>query len=178
MPRQAMSDLGRSDPARRNTFGHAPRRPRPVSPARLTAALLLLAVVLAGCGSSSSTTSSTSTPPATPTTSAASTPAATPPASSATDLTGTWSGEYSGAYQGSFNLVWQQSGTSLTGTIKLSTPPQTLNIHGTLSGSAITFGTVGSLAITYSGTVSGSTMSGQYTVGGTAGGPWSAHKIS
>jgi hypothetical protein len=44
-------------------------------------------------------------------------------------------------------------------------------------GSTIRFGTVGSSAITYSGTASGKSMSGTYhTPGG--GGTWSAHKTS
>ena len=42
------------------------------------------------------------------------------------------------------------------------------------NGASIQFGTVGSTAITYAGTVSGSSMSGNYQVGGSAGGPWSA----
>jgi hypothetical protein len=42
---------------------------------------------------------------------------------------------------------------------------------------AITFGTLGSSAIVYSGSVSGKSMSGSYqTPGGS--GSWSAHKIS
>ncbi len=52
-------------------------------------------------------------------------------------------------------------------------------INGTVHGNAIRFGTVGSTAITYSGTVSGSSMSGTYqlhTTSGTPGGPWSASK--
>ena len=49
----------------------------------------------------------------------------------------------------------------------------------TVNGSAITFGTVGSTAITYSGTVSGNSMSGNYQVQGgssSASGTWSATK--
>jgi len=42
----------------------------------------------------------------------------------------------------------------------------------------IRFGTVGSLAITYSGSVSGNSMSGTYQVGGSNGCPWSASKVS
>jgi hypothetical protein len=74
-------------------------------------------------------------------------------------------------------LNWQQSGSSLTGSIMISNPSQTLNLTGTLSGTTITFGTVGSLAITYTGTESGGTsMSGTYSVGGQGGNPWSASK--
>jgi hypothetical protein len=46
-----------------------------------------------------------------------------------------------------------------------------------VNGDAISFGTVGSgTAITYSGTVSGNSMSGTYKVNGQGGGPWSATK--
>jgi hypothetical protein len=92
-------------------------------------------------------------------------------------LSGTWSGKYSGAYHGTFTLQWTQSGSKLSGTIKLSTERSKLNLNGTVRGSTIRFGTVGSAAITYSGSVSGKSMSGNYhTPGG--GGPWSAHKTS
>lgn len=139
----------------------------------LTAVTSLLALVAAGCGSSSTT--STSTPATTP---AAATPTTSTPvtAPATSGLSGTWSGEYSGAYSGTFILNWTQSGSSLNGNIKISAPPSTLKVNGTLAGSTIQFGTVGSLAITYSGSVSGSSMSGSYTVGGAAGGSWKANK--
>ncbi len=91
-------------------------------------------------------------------------------------LTGTWSGTYSGAYHGTFTLHWTQSRSRLTGTIKLSSVGRT-NITGSVSGSTIRFGTVGNAsAITYSGSVSGKSMSGTYKTG-RAGGSWSAHKL-
>ena len=90
-------------------------------------------------------------------------------------LTGTWSGTYRGAYHGTFTLHWTQSKSRLTGTIKLSSVGRT-NITGSVRGSTIRFGTVGNAnAITYSGSVSGRSMSGTYKTGG-AGGSWSAHK--
>ena len=90
-------------------------------------------------------------------------------------LTGTWSGTYRGAYHGTFTLHWTQSGSRLTGTIKLSSVGRT-NITGSVRGSTIRFGTVGNAnAITYSGSVSGKSMSGTYKTGG-VGGSWSAHK--
>jgi hypothetical protein len=90
-------------------------------------------------------------------------------------LTGTWSGTYGGAYHGTFTLHWTQSRSRLTGTIKLSNVGR-MNITGIVSGSTIRFGTVGNTsAITYSGSVSGRSMSGTYKTGG-AGGSWSAHK--
>ena len=90
-------------------------------------------------------------------------------------LTGTWSGTYTGAYRGTFTLHWTQSKSQLTGTIKLSSVGRT-NITGSVRGSAIRFGTVGNAnAITYTGSVSGRSMSGTYKTGG-AGGSWSAHR--
>jgi hypothetical protein len=90
-------------------------------------------------------------------------------------LTGTWSGTYSGAYHGTFTLHWTQRHSHLTGTIKLSSVGRT-NITGSVRGSTIRFGTVGNAnAITYSGSVSGKSMSGTYKTGG-VGGSWSAHK--
>jgi len=90
-------------------------------------------------------------------------------------LTGTWSGTYSGAYHGTFTLHWTQSNSRLAGTITLSNVGRT-NITGTVRGSSIRFGTVGNAnAITYSGSVSGTSMSGTYKTGG-AGGSWRAHK--
>ncbi len=134
-------------------------------------------VLLAACSSSSTTTTPPTSAPAA-TTPATSAPATSAPATGA--LSGTWNGQYSGAYQGTFVLNWTQSGSNLSGTIKLSTPPNTLHIHGTVNGNSIRFGTVGSAAITYSGTVSGNnSMSGTYQVqsgNGTVGGPWSASK--
>ncbi len=95
-------------------------------------------------------------------------------------LSGTWSGQYSGSYQGSFTLSWTQSGSKLTGTIKISAPASTMGINGTVQGDSISFGTVGSYGITYSGKVSGGSMSGSYQVsdGNQSSGPWSASKTS
>jgi hypothetical protein len=49
-----------------------------------------------------------------------------------------------------------------------------------VQGDSISFGTVGSTAITYSGKVSGGSMSGSYQVSDGQGsqGPWSASKAS
>jgi hypothetical protein len=139
------------------------------------------ALLIAACSSPKAAT----TPPAS-TAPAASNPATAAPAATtapaATGLSGKWSGKYSGAYQGTFKLSWHQRGSKLRGTIGLSAPVDTLPINGTVKGDAIRFGTVGSVGIRYSGTVSGSTMSGTYQVGGpsgpSTGGPWSASKTS
>jgi hypothetical protein len=139
-----------------------------------------LAVLLAACSSSSSSSTSTGTGthPAVARSSSASAKAAA--ASKAPGaLSGKWSGQYSGAYNGKFTLRWRQSGTHLTGHITISNPLSTLPINGTVNGNAIRFGTVGSTAITYKGTVSGNSMSGTYQVrggNGSAGGPWSASR--
>ena len=92
-------------------------------------------------------------------------------------LTGAWSGNYSGAYHGTFTLQWTQSGSKLSGTIKLSANRGAkVPLKGTVHGNTIRFGTVGSAAITYSGSVSGGSMSGTWKSGG-AGGTWKAHKV-
>ena len=97
-------------------------------------------------------------------------------ASSPSALSGTWSGKYGGAYHGTFTLQWKQAGSRLSGWIKLSTNRGAkVTITGTVHANTIRFGTVGSAAVTYSGSVSGKSMSGTYhTPGG--GGSWSAHK--
>lgn len=91
-------------------------------------------------------------------------------------LAGTWSGHYSGAFSGTFTLHWKQSGSRLSGSIALSNPRGKYGIGGSVHGSAITFGAVGAGA-TYTGSVSGKSMSGSYK---TPKGPgtWSAHKTS
>lgn len=154
----------------------ARRRARYRRSARL-AALAACATVLLGACSSHSTKGTTL--PAAPVTGPASAPASAPAATPGA-LTGTWSGRYSGSYHGTFTLRWRQSGMKLSGTIKLSNPPGTLPIHGRVRGDAIRFGTVGSVGVTYTGTVNGDSMSGTYHVGPVSsnGGPWSASKVS
>jgi hypothetical protein len=98
-------------------------------------------------------------------------------AGSTAALSGTWSGQYSGANQGTFTLTWQQSGSNLTGTINISEVGAPSGINGTVSGNTITFGTVGTAAVTYSGTVSGNSMSGTYQ-SPSGSGTWTATKTS
>lgn len=150
-------------------------RPRSPQHARLALAAAVSAMALIGAGCGGGGNSSTTTSAAPSTAAATSTAPASTTTASAGDLSGTWNGHYGGAYQGTFVLNWQQSGSRLSGTIKLSTPPSTLSVNGTLQGSAIQFGTVGSQAITYTGSVSGDSMSGSYQTPG-GGGPWSATK--
>ena len=94
--------------------------------------------------------------------------------SSTLSLSGTWAGKYKGAYSGTFRLHWTQSGSLLRGSITLSNPKGKYAINGAVRGSAIKFGAVGAGA-TYTGSVSGTTMSGRYK-SVTGGGTWSAHK--
>ena len=144
---------------------------------KLTLTIGAAALLLAAC-SSSGTSGKTSTG------TTATHPAAAQPAAAAASsapaaaglLTGTWNGQYGGSYQGTFVLHWHQSGSKLGGRIHISSPASSLPIHGSVGGGSIQFGTVGSYAITYSGTVSGSSMSGNYKVGGSQGGNWSASK--
>ncbi len=138
---------------------------------RIIGITAVLAVALTACSSSTKGLKSTSTGART------NAPTTAPTTAVATSgLSGTWSGQYSGAYQGTFILIWQQSGSDLSGTINLSTDG-TPSVNGTVSGSSIRFGTVGSSAITYTGTVSGNSMSGSYQTPG-GGGSWSASKTS
>lgn len=93
---------------------------------------------------------------------------------------GAWSGTYGGAYHGTFTLHWTQTGSKLHGSIKISYSGQsaTTTVTGKMNGSDISFGAVGPTGvISYTGSVSGSSMSGHYTTPG-GGGTWSAHKSS
>lgn len=121
---------------------------------RVSLPVLWAAALLAACWSTAAIAASSSTP----------------------HLAGTWSGHYSGAYSGTFKLHWTQSGSRLRGSIKLSSPRGTYGINGSVHGSAITFGAVGAGA-TYTGSVSGKSMSGRYKTRN-GGGPWSARKTS
>lgn len=92
-------------------------------------------------------------------------------------LTGTWSGHYSGAFSGTFRLVWTQTGAKLRGTIRL-VPGGTARVTGKVSGTTITFGAVGGgNVITYTGSASGTSMSGRYKTPN-GGGSWRARKTS
>lgn len=136
--------------------------------------------LLAACSSSRKVAdhpSSTSAgAPVSRSTATSSPPSATLTLAAVGSLSGAWHGSYSGAFTGTFQVQWVEAGGKLAGTITLSGEPAPLPLTGSVSGSSIQFGTVGSQAITYSGSVSGSGMHGQYQLGGgTAGsGPWSA----
>lgn len=138
-------------------------------------ALLLLAACSSGTSPTTTTTSTTHAAAPAATTSTSQPAAAAAPAS--TGLSGTWNGQYSGSYTGTFKVNWQQSNSTLTGTIDISSLGGTVPINGSVNGSSIQFGTVGSTQITYSGSVSGSSMSGTWKIANGGGnGSWSASK--
>lgn len=92
-------------------------------------------------------------------------------------LAGTWAGSYSGTYSGRFTLHWTQTGSKLTGWISLSNPKGRYGINGSVTrGNNISFGVVAAGA-TYTGSVSGKSMSGKYRTP-RGGGSWSATKSS
>lgn len=143
-----------------------------------------LAVTLAACSGSGS-----NAPQTTATESAAATHGAASPATgtkapakkkaASGPLSGRWNGQYSGAFSGTFVLHWRESGSRLSGTIHISSEGQSVPIHGSVAGGNIRFGTVGSTEITYTGSVSGDSMSGNYQVhspNGSSGGPWHASR--
>jgi hypothetical protein len=162
--------------------GNAGQRPLWLVPGLTVTAAL--AMTLAACSGSGSTAAQGPASQAAQANSAAAAPPASAQpagAASASGLSGRWRGQYSGAYQGHFLLKWHQSGSKLSGRITLSAPARgTLGINGTVQGTTIRFGTVGSEAITYSGSVSGGSMSGTWKIqgpnGAAGGGPWSASK--
>ena len=155
-----------------------PRRSRrPTSHLGLTSLLAVLAVIAIGCSSSNNSPSPTVAASPEAVSPSTTSPPVTSPSTTTGDLSGTWSGKYDGAFNGTFTLTWTQSNSKLTGSIKLSTDG-TVNLNGVVTGNSIRFGTVGLTAITYSGTVSGDSMSGTYQVSGSTGGNWSATKTS
>ncbi len=92
-------------------------------------------------------------------------------------LGGKWKGTYSGAVSGHFTIHWKQTGTTLHGTIKLSSPSGKYAIDGGVRGKKIKFGAL-TVGAKYKGKLHGPRkMSGTWT-SGTGGGSWSAHKVS
>jgi len=93
-----------------------------------------------------------------------------------TNLPGTWVGSYSGAFAGTFRLTWALTNSKLTGSIHLSNPVGKYGINGSVGRKGgIQFGVVGAGA-TYTGSVSGNSMSGSYK-SPQGNGTWSAHKL-
>jgi hypothetical protein len=90
-------------------------------------------------------------------------------------LSGSWVGSYHGTFSGTFKLHWKQTGGLLKGMITLK-PGGTVPLTGKVRGNKITFGAV-AVGVTYTGTVSGKSMSGRYKTP-SGGGSWSARKTS
>jgi hypothetical protein len=102
-------------------------------------------------------------------------------AASTTGLSGRWAGDYQqtspSASSGTFTIQWQQSGSDITGTITIPGTCSSCPISATLNGSTVRFGLVAGGAITYTGTVSGNSMSGTYsTTDGATKGTWKASR--
>lgn len=154
---------------------------------------ILSAVLVAGCGgdddgeaptaASTSASKATEAKPATAV-SAAATVAASP-TTAASVLDGTWTGTWkasASADNGTVRIQWKQTGAQLAGTIVVTNTPCVTNgtITGQVNGNAITFGAVQSATtIAYTGTLSGSTITGTYKADascGNATGSWSATK--
>jgi len=153
------------------------RHQRPWTVARSLGVAVALAVALTGCGGGGGASSPSSVPSI-----GASLPSTIPSSSSSGGstsqqsggLSGKWTGKYGGTFSGTFALSWLQTGSKLHGKITLSTSG-TVPVNGTVEGGSIKFGTVGSTAVKYTGTVSGDSMSGTYDTA-SGGGNWSANR--
>jgi hypothetical protein len=91
------------------------------------------------------------------------------------DLSGDWGGQSTGPFNGSLSLTLTQTANALHGTIMVETSTENLQISGDVSGTTVDFGAPG--VVMFTGTLSGSTISGSYTViaNGRAGaGSWTA----
>ena len=125
---------------------------------RLTSVTMIVTVVVVGLGGGASAAANK----------------ATLKKSKAPAVAGAWSGKYSGAFSGTFILNWTRKSNELRGTIKLSSPSGSYSCTGRIEGSKLTFGAVGAGA-RYTGSISGTSMSGRYTTG-RGGGSWTATK--
>ena len=77
------------------------------------------------------------------------------------DLSGSWGGECTGPFKsGGCSLILTHGVNELEGTFILPTT-QDVHVSGSLTGSTVSFGAVG--VVTFTGTLSASTMSGTYT---------------
>jgi len=124
----------------------------------LVAVTATVGVLIAILGRPSTRAPMGSTP--NPTSSPTPTPAATQTPLSV-NLSGTWLGLCAGQFSGYCSLTLKQAANALEGTFTVQSPPDSVPISGNVTGSTIGFGAVGVVAFT--GTLSGSTMSGSYT---------------
>ena len=154
-------------------IGSASKRPRSIL---LSLALLL---VLAACGGPSIASPSTTTKSTAPSAGSASTqgaPSATPGASAShaagAGLTGTWTGTWKRTSpavpgQGDLTLTLQQQGDAITGTVTETGSAcfASAPVTGTVNGSSVTFKiSEPKVTATYNATVSGSTLTGTYSI--------------
>jgi hypothetical protein len=75
------------------------------------------------------------------------------------DLSGTWTGLCTGPFSDYCSVTWTRTGDAYDGTF--TSPRDTVHVSGNLNGSTIRFGDAG--VVTFTGTLSGSAMSGTYT---------------
>jgi hypothetical protein len=152
------------------------------SGAATTAATVTTAPAVATTAGATTLPGAVTTAPAGAATTAPAGSATTAPATSG--LTGAWPGEWQNttpdSSRGTFRIQWTQSGSSLSGTIAITGTPCLTggSISGSLNGGNLNFGVVtGQAQVSYTGTVSGTTMSGTYTTScGNAQGTWKATK--
>jgi hypothetical protein len=160
----------------RNREAQAAERPEQTPEVRRSVfgwAAVTLILVAAACGgndpnaaaSPSGTGSSTTSAP--PVVTASSTPSNNGAAGTMQGpWDGTWTSTSSPGASGTFHIEFTQSGDQLNGSITITNSPciATGTITGALDGNSITFGAVkGSQNIAYTGTISGTSMSGTYT---------------
>lgn len=163
---------------------HTPIRRRPF----FAGAVLTLAVVAAACGGndSSGAASASGTGTAITTQSPSATASSEPSESAAAgEIQGGWDGTWTSTsdpgVDGTFHIDFTRSGAVLNGSISITDTPciTTGTITGTLDGDNIEFGAVqGTQNIAYTGTISGSSMSGTYAAPqcGNGTGDWEATK--
>jgi hypothetical protein len=151
---------------------------------RMCGAFLLCGAFLAACTSNSSSTSTSSTAPTGSSFSATGSPVSSPTSDgggSTAALDGKWNGNWtanSNAGSGTFAVTFNQSGSSLDGTLSISVSClDGAKVTGTVNGSSIDFGSVqGQCQVDYTGKVNGDQMSGTYSASGVPGGTWKASK--
>lgn len=156
--------------------------PRSTPTRRLTTLIYvgLLAVTLSACAQKTSPTAGDSQPTAPVATVPSPTPAATTAATTAASvpaaapavaaIDGRWNGRYSSTSSpgsdGAFEVTYTTSANGqLSGSIQIHDTPcvSTGTVKGRLQGTSITFGAVhGAQTIAFTGTLSGSAMSGTY----------------
>ena len=135
-------------------------------------AVVTLVLVAAACGGSGSSGAPlpTATGPVATTAPPVVTASPTPSESGAAGAIqgpwdGTWTSTSSPGANGTFHIEFTQSGIQLNGSITIRNTPciTTGTITGALAGNRITFGAVqGAQTIDYTGTITGTSMSGTY----------------